>query len=97
MTLEELRTFKPQIQALARQYKIDPDSIRVFGSVARGDQGENSDVDFLVHLLPECSLLDLGGFLHGASQLTRLRTDVACDTGIKARFFKAIQDDVVFL
>lgn len=82
MTLEELRRFKPQIQALARQYKIDPDSIRVFGSVARGDARPDSDVDFLVHILPGCSLFDLGGIYVDLAELVGHKVDVVSDTSI---------------
>jgi predicted nucleotidyltransferase len=35
----------------------------MFGSVARGEADEASDVDILVELEPNRSLLDLGGFL----------------------------------
>ncbi|HKW11866.1 MAG TPA: nucleotidyltransferase family protein [Gemmatimonadaceae bacterium] len=34
-------------------------NIRVFGSVARGEDQDDSDIDFLVHLEPGRSLLDL--------------------------------------
>lgn len=33
-------------------------SIRVFGSVARGEDHEGSDIDFLVEFGPEASILD---------------------------------------
>lgn len=53
MDLETLRTqYRDQILALAEQYKLS--NIRVFGSVARGDAGPDSDVDLLVHGLPGC-------------------------------------------
>jgi predicted nucleotidyltransferase len=34
-------------------------NVRLFGSVARGEEHENSDVDFLVRLEPGRTLLDL--------------------------------------
>jgi len=46
MLLNELLTKKKAIQALARQYGAG--RIRLFGSVARGEAGVASDVDFLV-------------------------------------------------
>ena len=36
-------------------------NVRVFGSVARGEADESSDIDFLVDLAPDRSLLNLGG------------------------------------
>jgi predicted nucleotidyltransferase len=35
-------------------------NVRVFGSVARGEADEQSEVDFLVEMAPGRSLLDLG-------------------------------------
>ncbi len=49
MNLEELREYKSQIQNLADKYRIDSDSIRVFGSVARGEEEKNSDKARLFH------------------------------------------------
>jgi predicted nucleotidyltransferase len=82
MNLERLRSFKPQIQDLARQYKIDPDSIRVFGSVARGEETEDSDVDFLVRTLPGCGLFRLGGFYGSLKNLLQLQVDVVTEGGL---------------
>lgn len=46
MLLDELRDRKSEISALGERYGAR--SIRVFGSVARGEEGPDSDVDFLV-------------------------------------------------
>lgn len=57
MTLEELRALKPQILEVAARHGVS--NIRVFGSVARGDAHEKSDVDFLIDMEREKSLLTL--------------------------------------
>jgi predicted nucleotidyltransferase len=36
-------------------------NLRVVGSVARGEDTENSDIDFLVDKIPGATLFDLGG------------------------------------
>jgi len=82
MNLEQLRKLKPQIQALARQYRIDPESIRVFGSVARGDAGPDSDIDFLVRTLPGCGLFRIGGFYGGLEDLLHTKVDIVTDDSI---------------
>lgn len=82
MNLDELRTYKPQIQALARQCKIDPDSIRVFGSVARGNAEKDSDIDLLVRTLPGCGLFKIGGFYTGLQDLLKSEVDIVTDDGI---------------
>jgi predicted nucleotidyltransferase len=43
--------------------------VRMFGSMARGDAVEASDVDLLVRPLPGTTLLDLGGLLADVEQL----------------------------
>ncbi len=48
MNLEQLRTFKPQIEAIAAEHGVG--NIRVFGSVARGEADDSSDVDLLVSI-----------------------------------------------
>jgi predicted nucleotidyltransferase len=57
--LEELRSRREDIlrAATARGAR----SIRVFGSVARGDATPDSDIDLLVELEPGRSLVDLSG------------------------------------
>ena len=90
MDIEKLRQFKPQIQALARHYKIDPDSIRVFGSIARGEADEDSDVDFLVRTLPGCGLFRIGGFYVDLEDLLHRKVDIVTDGGISPHLKSSI-------
>ena len=60
-------------------------NIRVFGSVARGEADEQSDVDFLVDLEPGRSLLDLGGLLMDMQDLLGCRVDVVTEKGLRPR------------
>jgi predicted nucleotidyltransferase len=59
--------------------------VRVFGSVARGEDDRESDVDFLVELEPGRSLLDLGGLQMELESLLGRRVDVVTARGLKAR------------
>jgi uncharacterized protein len=59
--------------------------VRVFGSVARGEDDPESDVDFLVELEPGRSLLDLGGMQMEFESLLGCRVDVVTVGGLKAR------------
>jgi predicted nucleotidyltransferase len=62
VTLDTLRRDKKaEILRLAARHGCR--NIRVFGSVATGENGPNSDVDFLVDLDFGRGLLDLGGLL----------------------------------
>ena len=57
-------------------------NVRVFGSVARGEASEQSDIDFLVDLEPGRSLLDLGGLLMDLKDLLGRGVDVVTEEGI---------------
>ncbi|MCU0268048.1 MAG: nucleotidyltransferase domain-containing protein [Acidimicrobiales bacterium] len=60
-------------------------SVSVFGSVARGDDGADSDIDFLVEFEPGSSLFDL---LHISEELEALLgtpVDVVSVGGLKER------------
>ena len=57
--------------------------IRVFGSVARGDEREGSDVDFLVALEPGRTLLDLARLELRLERLLGRRVDVVTEAGLR--------------
>ena len=54
---DELNRLRAEILAVAAEHGAD--RVRVFGSVARGEDSPDSDVDFLVALRPGRTLLDL--------------------------------------
>lgn len=58
-------------------------NVRVFGSVARGENTERSDVDFLVDMEPGRTLFDLAGFVADLQDLLGLRVDVVTPGGLK--------------
>lgn len=84
MTLQELRTSKrDEILRLATKYGAR--NVRVFGSVARGENDERSDIDFLVDLEPGRSLFDLGGLLIALQELLSAEVDVVTAKGLRPR------------
>ena len=58
-------------------------NIRVFGSVARGDADDRSDIDFLVDMEPGRSLLDLGGLLMDLRDLLGRSVDVVSEKALR--------------
>lgn len=60
-------------------------NVRIFGSVARGDCDEKSDLDFLVEMEPGRSLLDHASLLLDLEALLGCEVDVVSEKGIKAR------------
>ena len=69
----------------------------MFGSVARGDSTESSDVDFLVDLEPGRSLLDLGGLLMDLQDLLDRDVDVATERGLRPRVAQRVLADAIEL
>ena len=51
-------------------------NLRVFGSVARGDDTDGSDLDLLVDALPGATLFDLGGLQVELETLMGVRVDL---------------------
>jgi len=58
-------------------------NIRVFGSVARGEAQDASDVDFLVEMDRGRSLLDRAALMLALQELLGRRVDVATERGLK--------------
>lgn len=54
--------------------------IRIFGSVARGEEHDESDVDFIVNLDPGRTLLDLARLEVALERLLGRRVDVMAET-----------------
>jgi len=75
VTLENLRGEK-RTAILALGEKHGARNIRVFGSVARGENSEASDVDFLVEFDPGRTLFDLIGLRLDLRDLLRAEVDV---------------------
>lgn len=59
--------------------------VRVFGSVARREADEESDLDILVEMEPGRSLLDLGGLWSDLNSLLEVRVDVFTEKTLKKR------------
>jgi predicted nucleotidyltransferase len=72
-------------------------NVRVFGSVARGEADEDSDIDFLVEMEPGRTLLDLGGLLMDLRELLGLDVDVVTERGLKPRIRERVLREAVAL
>jgi uncharacterized protein len=83
VTLAEVRAHREEIYRIAERYGVS--NVRVFGSVARGEADEDSDLDLLVDPGPQCSLFDLTGFALDVQDLVNVFTQVATPNGLKAR------------
>lgn len=71
--------------------------VRVFGSVARGDTNEASDIDILVNLEPGRSLMDLGGLLYDLQNLLGTEVDVVTEKGLRTRIREQVLQEAISL
>ena len=72
-------------------------NVRIFGSVARGEADEASDIDFLVEMEPGRSLLDLGGLQVELEALLGRPVDVVTVRGLKARIRSTVLREAVLV
>lgn len=96
MTLKELRTEKRD-DILRLAARRGARNVRVFGSVARGENDPQSDIDFLVDLEPGRSLLDLGGLQRDLAALLSSKVDVVSSRGLRDRVRQSVLRDAVSL
>ena len=57
-------------------------NIRIFGSVVRGEAGKDSDVDLLVDMDDDRSLMDLVAVERELGELLHRKVDVVVDGGV---------------
>ncbi|UIE36211.1 nucleotidyltransferase family protein [Leptodesmis sichuanensis] len=72
---DTLKNKRSEILAIAARYGAS--NIRVFGSVARGEENPDSDIDFLVEIEPGRSLLDQIALMQDLERLLGCKVDVA--------------------
>ena len=79
-TLKQIEQKRDKIKKISALYGVR--QLRVFGSVARGTSTPSSDVDFLVELDENRSLLDMGGFLMDLQSLLGCKVDVVTEKSL---------------
>lgn len=92
--LEELKANSIAIRQIAARHKAS--SIAIFGSVARGEDTENSDYDFLVTFEKNSSLLDSAALMNDLEDFLGSHVDVISLGGLKPRDHK-IRDEAILL
>ena len=89
---EVLRILQQEKPELVRRYAVK--RLALFGSYARGDQRDDSDVDVLVVVDPAIGL----GFVELAERIEGalgVRAEVVSRRAIKPRYWEVIQEDLI--
>lgn len=74
---------RAEILSLAARHGIK--SMKIFGSMARGDAGEKSDADFLVEMEEGYDLFDLGSCLMELQGLLHCKVDMVTEDALHPR------------
>ncbi len=69
--------------------------VRLIGSMARGEAGPDSDVDFLVTWRPGSSLFDQAGLMLELEELLGRKVDIASDGWLKPRVRESVYRDAI--
>ena len=78
--IEDLIPYKPAILTIAQFHGAS--NIRVFGSFARGEAKPNSDLDLLVDMAADRSLLDTVGLIQDLQESLGRRVDVVTERAL---------------
>ena len=92
---ELLQSKRDDILRIAARYGAY--NVRIFGSVARGEADEQSDIDFLVNMEPGRSLFDMGGLLADLEDLLGCNVDVVTEDGLRDRIRNRVLNEAVAL
>ena len=93
ITRDVLRHRRQEILDIAARHGAR--DIRVFGSVARGDANELSDLDLIVRFDPTRSLFDHGGLIVDLEELLGIKVDVISEGGMRERFRSHVMSEAI--
>ncbi len=86
---------KLDIKSIAKRHGAY--NVRLFGSVARKDFHDNSDIDFLVDFRPNTSLLDWCSLRLDLEDLLGQKVDVASEKTLKKNLKKRVLGEAINL
>ena len=96
MHLDDLLKLKrDEILAIAAKYGAH--NVRVFGSVARGEDDSNSDIDLLVELKRGTTLLSHAALMQELEELLGVKVDVVSDRCLRDRVRDRVLKEAVAL
>lgn len=88
MLMPDITMIKKKITPIARFYGVK--RIYLFGSYAKGNANENSDIDLLIEKGKPMSLLKLSGFRQAVQEALNLSVDVVTTAGMGDDFREEI-------
>lgn len=93
MLVDPVKSKREQILQVARRHGVT--RVRVFGSMARGDAGPQSDVDLLVDVGPEPTPWFPGGLVAELEDLLGRPVQVVTERGLKGLLRERVLQEAV--
>jgi predicted nucleotidyltransferase len=93
LTRQTLKEKREAILEIASKYGAH--DVRIFGSVARGDATEQSDLDLIVRFDEGRTLLDHGGLLMELREFMGMKVDVIDEGALTGRFGEIARSEAV--
>jgi uncharacterized protein len=90
---EALSIHRTRIREIALSHRVS--DVRVFGSVLRGDDDADSDLDLLVEPTAQTTLLDIGAIRYELKNLLGIEVDVLTPNGLSPRFREQVLREAV--
>ena len=90
-----IESHRAEIRGLAERHGLR--DVRIFGSMARGDAEDTSDVDLLVTLRPGRTGLALGAFLMDVQDLLDRRVEVVTERSLHAALREQVLEEAQIL
>ena len=95
MAVYSIDQIKELLTPVARSYGVK--RVMLFGSYARGEASENSDIDLHVYCGNIRGLFELSGFRLDLVDAFGKEVDVVTHDGMRRRFYERIRNDEVLL
>lgn len=92
---ESLSLHRTEILEVLSRYRVE--NPRVFGSIARGEDDEKSDIDLLVDNLPGFTLFQYGQLIDELEFITKKKTDVITTSSLNGspEFLERVTNEAV--
>ncbi|MBC8277766.1 MAG: nucleotidyltransferase family protein [FCB group bacterium] len=90
---EILKAKRTEVLRIAEKYDVR--NLRIFGSIARGEDDEKSDIDLLVELPPKFTLLKYAALIRELEEELSCKVDMVSQTAVKPRMKQSVFNEAV--
>jgi predicted nucleotidyltransferase len=88
-----LNKHRDKIRDIALNHRVN--NVRVFGSAARGDDNDGSDLDLLVDPTQETTLMDIGAIRFELRRLLGIPVDILTPRSLPLKFRQHVIDEAM--